>query len=94
MKLSNKIMEVLEDHNWTLCTLEEHNGKFYADIENYSPLGEYIMETIIFDGTDQGFICGVKENAASFDTDDYINDAIAVQAMFNNLVDELNKLDI
>lgn len=72
MTLSNDIIEVLENNDWRLCGEVNKQGKeFYAEIKNFSPCGEDIIEIVWFDGTDVGFIDGVKKCALNFDADEH-----------------------
>ena len=72
MTLSNDIIEVLENNDWRLCGEVKKQGKeFYVEIKNFSPCGEDIIEIVWFDGTDAGFIDGVKKCALNFDADDH-----------------------
>lgn len=71
-KISNRIIEVLEENDWKVYDVTEQDGKYYVEIENYSPADENIVETVWFDGTNEGFIEGMKELAESFDIDDHV----------------------
>ena len=72
IELSKNIIETLEGKYWILCgEISEQNGQYYVEIENGSPLGEDIVETVWFDGTDIGFIEGVRELADSFDPEEH-----------------------
>ncbi len=70
-KVSKKIIEALEANDWSLSEVYEQDGKYYVEIENYSPAGENIIETVWFDGTSKGFVQGLEELAESFDADEH-----------------------
>ena len=71
MELSKNIIEVLEGKDWSIYDITEQDGRYYVEIENYSPEGENLIETVWFDGTDNGFIEGVRELADSFDPEEH-----------------------
>lgn len=72
MKLADSIIEVLENNDWRLCgKVKKQGGEFYAEIESFSPCGENIVETVWFDGTDAGFIDGIKQCACNFNADEH-----------------------
>lgn len=71
-KLSEKVIDVLENNGWRLCSVEKQGREYYAEIENYSPAGEDLVETIWFDGTDDGFIDSVDCWCADFDVDEHV----------------------
>ena len=70
-KLSEKVTDILENNGWRLCSVEKQDGEYYAEIENWSPAGEDLVETIWFDGTNKGFCRAVAEYAADFDPDEH-----------------------
>lgn len=70
-KLSEKVNDVLENNGWKLCSVEKQDGEYWAEIENWSPAGEDLVETIWFDGTSKGFCRAVAEYAADFDPDEH-----------------------
>ena len=72
LELDKKIIEVLECKDWKIYDVTEQDGKYYVEIENYSPADENIVKTVWFDGTTEGFIDGMKELAESFDVDDHV----------------------
>lgn len=71
MELSKNIIEVLEVKDWNIYDNTEYDGRYYVEIENYSPEGENLIETVWFDGTDSGFIKGVRELANNFDPEEH-----------------------
>lgn len=70
-RLPKKIMDVLESLDWELNCVEKEDGKYYAEIENYSPAGENLVETIWYNGTGKGFIEAVQEWASDYDADEH-----------------------
>lgn len=70
-RLPKKVMDVLEKCEWRLNGIEKQNGEYWAEIENWSPAGEDLVETIWFDGTNKGFCRAVAEYAADFDPDEH-----------------------
>lgn len=71
-ELNSMIIEILENKDWKVYDVTEQDGKYYVEIENYSPAGENIVETVWFDGTTEGFIDGMEKVAASFDVGEHV----------------------
>lgn len=61
MKLSNNIIGIVENNGFSIHEVEKQGNDFYVEINQGTPLGEDWWETIWFDGTDKGFINGVKD---------------------------------
>lgn len=70
MKLSNKIISVVENNGFSIHEVEKQGEDFYIEINQYTPCGEDWWETIWFDGTDEGFIEAIKDRYNSFDVDE------------------------
>ena len=71
-RLPKKVMDVLENCGWRLNIIEKQDGEYRAEIENWSPAGEDLIETVCFDGTSAGFCKSFRQNANSFDVDDHV----------------------
>lgn len=69
--LPEKITDVLESQDWNLCSIEEQDGEYYAELEKYSPNGEDFVPTIWFNGLPTDFIEKVAEYADDYDADDH-----------------------
>lgn len=72
MKLSNKIIEIVENNGFYICEVEKQGNDFCVEINQYTPCGEDWWETIWFDGTDEGFIEAVRERYNNFDVDEEV----------------------
>ena len=70
MKLSNKIISIVENNGFSIHKVEKQGEDFCVEINQGTPLGEDWWETIWFDGTNKGFINGVKDRYNSFDVDE------------------------
>lgn len=70
-RLPKKIMDVLENCGWRLNSIEKQDGEYIAEIENWSPAGEDLPETIWYNGTGKGFVEAVQEWAADYDADEH-----------------------
>lgn len=70
MKLSNKIISIVENNGFSIHEVEKQNEDFYVEINQSTPLGEDWWETIWFDGTDEGFIEAIKDRYNGFDVDE------------------------
>lgn len=71
----NKMYEKMRELDWKFHDPEIEEGTeedIEIEIENWSPAGENIIETIRFDGTPEGLLQSLKENAESFDVDDHV----------------------
>lgn len=75
MELSKRIEEVLENFDFSLCgeILERYNekGKYDIEIETYSPEGEEVIISLIYDGTEEGFIAAFVNYANWFDAEEH-----------------------
>ena len=69
VKLHNKIIDVIEKHDFSVGKIQKQRDEFYVEINQYTPAGEDWWETIWFDGTDNGFIRAVRERYRDFDVD-------------------------
>lgn len=69
--LSERTIEILENNDMHAYDRSEQHGEFVREIEFYSPEGEDVIETIFYDGTDEGFIREFKANAVNFDADEH-----------------------
>lgn len=69
--LPKKIMDVLEACGWRLNGIEKQDGEYCAEIENWSPAGEDLPETIWYNGTGKGFVEAVQELASDYDADEH-----------------------
>lgn len=70
-RLPKKVMDVLEACGWKLNSIEKQNGEYYAEIENWSPAGEDLAETIWYNGTGKGFVEAVQKWASDYDADEH-----------------------
>lgn len=58
--------------DWNLISGPEAQGdQFYCEIENWSPLGEDLVETVWFDGSLDNFVYGLFELYNNFDPDEH-----------------------
>lgn len=75
MELSKKIEEVLEKFDFSLCgeITERYGekGKYDIELETYSPEGEDVIVSLIYDGTEEGFIAAFVEYANDFDAEEH-----------------------
>lgn len=69
--LNEKITDLLEANDISLCGLEEQDGRCWSEMEWYTPEGEDFIFTVWFDGTDADFIRKFAEYAADFDPDEH-----------------------
>ena len=92
IELSKNIIEVLEGKDWNIYDITEQDGRYYVEIENYSPEGENLIETVWFDGTDSGFIEGVRELADDFDPDEHAEMWIEARGRVRGVPDSIRTL--
>ncbi len=69
--LPKKFVKALEEEGWSLLGVYKQDDKYYAEIENWSPAGENLVETIWYDGTPDGFVEGARELYESYDADEH-----------------------
>lgn len=70
MKLNDKVIGIVENNGFSIHEVEKQGNDFYVEINQGTPLGEDWWETIWFDGTDEGFVNGVKDRYNGFDVDE------------------------
>ena len=70
MELNKKIIDILENNDFTVGEITKQGDDYYIEINQYTPLGEDWWETIWFDGTDNGFIEAVEKRHDNFDVYD------------------------
>ena len=75
MELSEKIIEVLEAHDISLCgEISErtyNNDGYDVELETYSPEGEDVIISLIYDGTEEDFIKQFESYAEDFDAEEH-----------------------
>ena len=75
MELSKKIIEVLEAHDISLCgEISErtyNNDGYDVELETYSPEGEDVIISLIYDGTEEDFIKQFESYAEDFDAEEH-----------------------
>ncbi len=75
MELSKRIEEVLEKFDFSLCgeITERYSekGKYDVELETYSPEGENVIVSLIYDGTEENFISAFVEYANWFDAEEH-----------------------
>lgn len=70
-ELTEREQEILEDQGWRLLEVGEQDGCPYVEIENWSPAGEDLPETIWIEEGDT-FASAARKWADSFDKDDHV----------------------
>ena len=70
MKLNDKVINIVENKDFSINEVEKQGEDFYVELGQYTPCGEDWWETIWFDGTDDGFIEAVRERYNNFDVDE------------------------
>lgn len=75
MELSERIIEVLEAHDISLCgeisERKYHNDGYDVELETYSPEGENVIISLIYDGTEEDFINQFESYAEDFDSEEH-----------------------
>ena len=70
-ELTDREIEAIEEQGWRLLGVEEQGGCPYVEIENWSPAGEDLPETIWVEDGDT-FATAVRRWANSFDKDEHV----------------------
>ena len=55
-----------------MSSINEQDGSYYVDINQYTPEGEDWYESIWFNGTKEDFVNAVKNRAENFDVDEEV----------------------
>ena len=75
MKLSKRIEEILEKHDFSVCgEISEriyNNDGYDVELETYSPEGENVIIPLIYDGTEEDFIRQFRSYAEGFDAEEH-----------------------
>lgn len=75
MELSQRIVKVLEAHDISVCgeiTERTYNNDGYdVELETYSPEGEDVIISLIYDGTEEDFIKQFESYVNDFDADEH-----------------------
>lgn len=75
MELSERIKELLDEHDFSVCgEISERyreKGRYDIDLETYSPEGEDVIVSLIYDGTEEDFIREFISYANNFDADEH-----------------------
>lgn len=75
MKLSKKIEKVLEKYDFSLCgeisERYDDKGMYDIELETYSPEGEDVIVSLIYDGTEESFINEFIKYADDFDAEEH-----------------------
>lgn len=75
LELSKRIIEILEAHDISLCgEISErtyNNDGYDVELETYSPEGEDIIISLIYDGTEEDFIRQFESYAEDFDAEEH-----------------------
>ena len=75
MKLSKRIEELLERHDFSVCgEISErtyNNDGYDVELETYSPEGEDVIVSLTYDGTEEDFIRQFRSYAEGFDAEEH-----------------------
>lgn len=75
MELSKRIEELLEKHDFSVCgEITErtyNNDGCDVELETYSPEGEDVIISLIYDGTEEDFIRQFRSYAEGFDAEEH-----------------------
>ena len=75
MELSKRIEELLEKHDFSICgeITERYGekGQYDIELETYSPEGEDVIVSLIYDGTEEGFIKAFISYTDDFDSEEH-----------------------
>lgn len=71
--MNQLIEEIFENYGWSAKEYkgeDEHEGEI--EIENWSPAGEDLIETLEYDGTDDSLLNSLKQMRDNFDEDEHV----------------------
>ena len=69
--LNNDIMDILENNDISVLSIEKQGKDYVSELEWYSPAGEDVIIVVWFDGTNGGFVDGFTKYAFDFDPDEH-----------------------
>lgn len=72
VRLSDDIVEIIEGHDFWMNDICQQGNEYYVEIGKGTPAGEDWMVCVWFDGTDAGFIEGVRKAYEGFDVDEEV----------------------
>lgn len=100
MKLSKKIIEILEDNNIIIICTEKQDTRYYTEMEFFSDAGEDFVFDIWHDRTKKSFIDAFREYAIDFDPDEHAemwvnarNTVSGVPQSIRTLIDDADSID-
>lgn len=96
MELSKRIEELLEENDFIICgEISERyheNGTYDIELETYSPAGEDVIVSLIYDGTEEDFIRAFDEYANDFDADEHATNWIEARGMVRGVPNSVRDL--
>lgn len=72
MKLSDRVVEIVEQNNFVIREVTEQNGEYYVELNQGTPEGEDWWETVWFDGTEEDFVKAIRKRTSNFDIDEEV----------------------
>lgn len=72
MKLSNRIMDILEKEGFAYSEVYQEDSACYVEISKHTPEGEDWHEAVHFDGTDSRFVEELRIRYEDFDVDEEV----------------------
>lgn len=70
-ELSKKVVEVLEQFDFSVCSNNQQGDEMVAELEWYSNAGEDFIVTVFHNGTKKSFVDAFAECAEDFDPDEH-----------------------
>ena len=92
MKLSERIIEVLERNEFNVGEVTKQDNEFYVEYGQSTPEGEDWWETLWFDGTEEGFIKAFTERSNSFNVDEEAEVWIEARGRVRGVPDSIRDL--
>lgn len=95
MELSERIIEVLEAHDISLCgeiSERKYHNDYDVELETYSPEGENVVISLIYDGTEDDFIKKFENYAEDFDPDEHAEMWIEARGSVNGVPNSIRDL--
>lgn len=71
-KTFKQIQKILDENNFNCYNIEEQDGEYIIEFQQYTPCGEDWNEYLYFDGTINGFEKALHERWYYFDIDDEV----------------------
>lgn len=91
--LSEKVLNILDTYSINVSKRDLYNEQYYRELEFYWDLGENVLISVWYDGTEEGFVKSFRKCADDFDVDEHtIMRAANVDISLRTLLDDAENI--